>query len=164
MRVSKRTKYKNFIKIEPYLSAQSIEDLKKASEKACGNMYDLTFGQFYNCVNGDFSHVLNEKEPTVFQIYWVKRFADFAPEFAKKLQALTLPPTEDEKRASSNLLKVDWSEAVLVFLRGFFGLSSFREAEQITIGELLIAKRAQYNQDKYTRELSKIQRQKIGKK
>lgn len=166
MRVTEKTKYSTFLRIEPYLTEKSVEELKKAAEKAYGSMYDLTFAQFYNCVNGDFSHVVNknEKEPTVLQVYWVKRFADFAPEFAKTLQAVTLPQTSDEKRASANLLKVEWGEALLVFMQSYFHLHSFKEAEQITIGELLIAKRAQYNQDKYMLEMNKIQKQKLGKK
>lgn len=165
MRISDKTKYSTFASVEPFVTPASIAAIKKAAERVHGNMYDLTFAQFYACMNGDFSHVVeNKNDPTVLQVYWIKRFGEFANEFAKTLQSLTIPQTLDEVRASSVLLKVEWGEAMLVFLQSFFHLQSFKQAEQITIGELLIAKRAQYNQTKYERELTKIQRQKMKRK
>ena len=75
-----------------------------------------------------------------------------------------LPQTPEEKRAENGLLKTDWAESMLVFLQNFFGLRSFREAENITVGEILIAKRARFNEDMYRRNLARIQTQKITKK
>ena len=85
-------------------------------------------------------------------------------EFTKALKGLTLAPTADEKKASDGLLEVTWGEGVLVFLQQWFGLKSYKEAEKITVGELLIAKRAQYNQDLFRRKLANIQTAKLRKK
>lgn len=164
MRITDKTKYDTFTNVEPYVTQKSINAIKNAAEKKYGNMYDLTFSQFYACMNGDFSHIIKTSSPTVLQVYWTKRFSEFAEKLANELKSLTLPQTADERLASQSLLKVSWAEGLLVFMQSFFHLHSFKEAEQITIGELLIAKRAQYNQDKYTRELAKLQRKKIGKK
>lgn len=164
MRVTEKTKYADFVGIEPYIAQSAVVELKKAAERVYGGMYDLPFAIFYNCANGDFSNLGDLSNPTVLQVYWCKRFADFSEDFAKSLKKYTLPQTNDEMLASNNLIEVNWAEGILVFLQKYFNLKSFKEAEQITIGEVLIAKRAQYNQDKFRRNLSNIQSRRLKSK
>lgn len=164
MRITENTKYSEILSIEKFFSAKTIKELKSAAEKQFGSMYDLEFATFYNCMNGDFSHLGELNDPTVLQVYWAKRFDDFSEEFAKTLSTLQIQPREDEKMASAGLLRMEWGESMLVFLRRYFGLKSFREAEKITIGELLIAKRATYNEELFQRRLSNIRTQNIGRK
>lgn len=165
MRITERTKYSTIIAAEKYFTPAAVAKLKKAAEDKFGAMYDLPFSAFHACVNGDFAEVLGKLEnPTVFQVYWCKRFADFVGEFADAMKELTLQPTPEENEAAATLLKTDWGENMLVFLQSFFELPSFKDAEKITTGEILIAKRAQYNRDKYQRELNKKQMQKYKAK
>lgn len=165
MRVTDKTKYRFFERYEKYLTPESVEALKAEAEKRIAKMYDLTFAQFYDCANGDFSGVLGSvSDPTVLQVYWCKKFADFVQEFTEALKKLTIQPTGDEIKAAQGQLKTDWGEAMLVFLQQFFGLKSFKEAEQITVGEILIARRAQYNRDLYQRKMNNIQLQKMKRK
>lgn len=165
MWITDKTKYALLEPVEKYIMPEAVAKIKKAAENKYGNMYDLTFERFYNCANGDFSHLgINPSRPTVLQVYWCKRFADFTQEFIQLLQTLTPKPNPDETRAAQGLLKTDWAEGLLVFMQQWFGLKSYKEAEQITIGELIIAKRAQYNQDKYRRQLAKIQTEKYKRK
>lgn len=164
MRITRDTKYSEIVTLEKCFSAETADALKRAAESVYGEMYDLTFERFYNCTQGDFSHLGDISDPTALQVYWAKRFSDFATEFAGTLKHLTIEQTGDEKQAAQGLLRVDWSEGLLVFIQQYFGLKSFREAEQITIGEILIAKRAQYNQDKYRRSLAAIQMSKLKQK
>lgn len=165
MRITEKTKYSLFEPVEKYVTPEAVSALKQAAERKYGAMYDLTFEQFYTCTQGDFSEILGDiSRPTVLQVYWCKRFADFVDEFAKTLQAVTMKPNADEMRAAQGLMKTDWAEGLLVFMQQWFGLKSYKEAEKITIGELIIAKRAQYNQDKYRRQLAKIQTEKYKRK
>ena len=165
MRITARTQYATIAPFEKYFTAQTIDALKASAEKVCGNMYDLSFATFWACQNGDFSHLnMDVSNPTALQVYWIKRFGEFAVDFAKQLQAYTLQPTADEQAANNGLLRVDFAEAMLVFLQSWFGLKSYKEAEKITLGELLIAKRAQYNRDKFQRNFAAIQRKKIKTK
>ena len=164
MRITENTKYIEILAIEKYFSKKTVEELKNAAEKQFGSMYDLEFATFYACANGDFSHLGGLDDPTALQVYWIKRFGDFSEEFAKTLSTLQVKPSEDEKRASEGLLRVTWGESMLVFIQRYFGLKSFKEAEKITIGELLIAKRAAYNAETYRRKLSQIQTAKFRKK
>ena len=102
--------------------------------------------------------------PTVLQVYWKRRFEDFVNEFAEALKKLTIPQSPEEAQAAQGLIKVGWDESILVFAQQWFGLHSYKEAEQLTIGEILIAKRAQYNREKFQRQMSQIQMSKFKKK
>lgn len=157
MRITDKTKYRDFLPAEPFLKSEGIESIKKAAEARYGAIIDLEFGSFYNCVNGDYTEILGDaKSPTVLQVYWARRFKEFTEEFARMLKKLEIKQTADEKRAATGLLKTDWGEGMLVFLQQFFGLRSFREAEKITIGEILIAKRTVYNREMYQRKIADI--------
>jgi hypothetical protein len=165
MLITKATKYKDFQGIEKYVSEKSIQALYAGAEKQFGGMYDLEFGSFWECSNGNFEGVLGDmQEPTVLQVYWMKRFEKFVEEFAEQLKGLTITPNADEQRASAGMLKVGWAEAMLIFLKDYFGLHNFKDAERITIGEILIAKRAAYNRDTFQRNLAAINKQKMRRK
>lgn len=165
MRITDKTQYQTLAPVEKYLTPKAVQELKQAAEKRFGSMYDLTFAQFHTCANGNASEILGDvQQPTVLQVYWKKRFDEFVEEFAQQLKKLTLPQTPEEMQAAQGLLKMDWAEGLLVFLQSYFKTSSFKEAEKITIGEILIAKRAQYNQDLFRRKLAAIQTAKLKKK
>lgn len=166
MRIINRTKYRTLQPVERFLTEQSIRNIQEAAEKEFGSMYELTFAKFYACANGDFSSVLgNMADPTLLQVYWIKRFEKFVEEFAEQMKKLTLPPTPEEMQAEQGLLKTSWDESILVFAQSYFGLRSFKEvSETITIGEILIAKRAAYNREAYQRRLNAIQTAKLKRK
>lgn len=165
MRITEKTKYSKLVPVEKFLKDKDIAALKQAAEKQYGAMYDLTFTDFHACSNGDFASVLGDfSEPTVLQVYWCKRFEEFVREFVEALSKLNIQQTPDEKKAAAGLLTMDWAEGMLIFVRNYFGLPSFKAAEQITMGEILIAKRAQYNSDLFQRNMSNMQMQKYNKK
>lgn len=162
MLITEKTKYVDILAVEKHFKDKSIEELKAAAIKHFGSFYDLTFEAFHECANGEYTKIVGDlSDPTVLQVYWVKAFSDFVKEFVEQLGKLHIQPTADEKKAASNLLQVNWDEGMLVFIRNYFGLKSFKDAEKITIGEILIAKRAQYNDDLFRRRLNNIQVQKM---
>lgn len=163
MRVTSETKYADFQPVERFVTDEQAAKIAQAAEQYYCTPYDLTFAEFHACSRGDFSNVLGHtEEPTVLQVYWCKAFAKFCKDFAEQLQKLQLPPTPEQERAQSGLLQVDFHEGCLLFIRQYFGLQSFREAEKITIGELYIAKRDAYNTEKFRRNYNKIIMQKNG--
>ena len=164
MQITEKTKYRDIKQFEPCFSEETISAIKEQAERMYGGMYDLTFEIFWACSNGDFSILGDVSDPTVFQVYWLKQFEQFAKDFAEALKKYTLKPTSDEEMASANLIRTTWGENILVFLQQYFGLKSFKEAEKITTGEILIAKRSKYNCDKFQREMAKIQMQKLNLK
>ena len=48
-------------------------------------------------------------------------------------------------------MPMTFSESLLIFAQNFFGLKSFKEAEKITLGEIIIAKKADYNKSVFQR-------------
>ena len=165
MQITEATKYTEFEPFEKYVTKKTEQGLFESAEEKFGKMYDLEFGTFWQCSNDNFEDVLgNMSEPTVLQVYWKKRFEKFVEEFAATLKAMTLTQTAEEIQAAEGLLKISWDEAILVFVRDYFGLHSFKDAERITMGEILIAKRATYNREKFQRKLAKIQTAKLRKK
>lgn len=165
MQITEATKYAEFEPVEKYVTKKTEQGLFESAEEKFGKMYDLEFGTFWQCSNDNFEEVLGDmSEPTVLQVYWKKRFEKFVEEFAATLKAMTLTQTAEEIQAAEGLLKISWDEAILVFVRDYFGLHSFKDAERITMGEVLIAKRATYNREKFQRKLAKIQTAKLHKK
>lgn len=165
MRITEKTKYKEIAGIEQYFTPKTVAAIKEKAEQRFGAMYDLTFAQFYACSNDDFADMLGDaKEPTVLQVYWRKRFDEFVKEFTETLKKFTVPHTPEEEQAAAAMIKTDWAEGMLVFIRNYFGLQSFRAAEQITMGEILIAKKAAYNEAIFRKRLMKIQTAKFNRK
>ena len=160
MRVEWHTLYdEDFQNAERFFSDETKAKIIEASQSVYGSYYDMPFSQFWSCLNSkDFSFL--GSCTTVFSVYWLVGFGDFIEDFTKQIQKLSVKPSADELRASSGLLQTSFFENTLVFLQKYFGLSSFVEAERITIGELLIAKRDSYNTERFKRNYSDIMIQK----
>lgn len=164
MQVTCITKYSEFEDKEKYLTEKSVQDLKTQAEEIFGKVYGLDFDTFRECYDGNFEAVLGSmSEPTVLQVYWIKRFRDVSEEFAKAVKTMTLPQTADELAASKGLISMTWDESILVFCQQFFGLHSYKEAGKLTLGEILIAKKAAYNREKFQRQMTELQRKKLSK-
>ena len=70
----------------------------------------------------------------------------------------------DEIRAQKTCLKVSVAEGILLFVREYFSLHSFGEAENLPLSDYLIAKKDNYNKVMAQREYAKIQNEKIKSK
>lgn len=157
MKVTSSTLYADIASQERFFSDKSIEQLKQTAVAHLGNFYELPFGRFWSMMQGEYGDLINKERPTLFQVYYLRAFKDFVEQFVKVMQNLNIPQTIDEINASEGLMKTDFCESTLVFLRNYFGLHSFKDAEQRTVGELLIAKRDTYNSEKYRRRYAAIQ-------
>lgn len=165
MIINSETKYADFVGVEKYITPAEKENIKAAAEAHFVRMEDLTFGQYWNACNGHQEAIIGDyTAPTIFQVYWLQRLREFTDELARLLKNLTPPRTAAEMQAGESLQKCTFSESVLIFLRSYFGLSSFKEAESLTIGELLIAKKDAYNTAIYQRKLAAINADEIKRK
>ena len=88
MRITDRTLYATIEPLEKYFRKEMTAELKQAAEVKYGAMYDLEFATFWACAGGDFSHLGDMRNPTVLQVYWVKRFGEFVEEYTKALKGL----------------------------------------------------------------------------
>lgn len=156
--------YNKYVDILPFVTDDSRKVLMEQAAKI-RDPYTLTLAEFFACCEGDFSCVLKDQNNiTTGEGLWLEIFRDFVADFCKILERLVIPQTPEQKQASANCLPVEWQEGMLVFVRAYFGLKSFAEAENVTIGDYLLAKKDDYNANIFQRNMAKIQTQKIHKR
>lgn len=156
--------YSKYADILTFVTDESHKELMAQAAKI-RDPYTLTLAEFFSCCDGDFGCVIKDMiNLTTGEALWLEMFQKFVDDFSKILEKLVVPQTPEQKQASANCLPVEWQEGMLVFVRAYFGLKSFGEAENVTIGDYLLAKKDEYNTAIFQRNMAKIQTQKIHKK
>lgn len=142
------------------VSKKDRKKLYDAAQEVLGYYGELHLGDFLACSHGDFSCIGVEGEEwyraTNAQYLWAMGFPDYVKTLCNTMQSLTVPMTPEQQQAQSACLRVSMDESLLVFVRAYFGLDSFREAETITMNEVVIAKRDAYNRGIYEFKLQQI--------
>lgn len=140
------------------LKEDSKDALKTAAMSLYGDYEGVTIGSIAEISEtGDLSSVFGSHfRNTWGQVVWMLGLKDFVQGLPDTLLALSPKMDADEQRACDGLLESTLGESLLVFARSYFGLHSFGEAERITIGDVLIAKKAVYNDTTFQKRLSKI--------
>lgn len=162
IKVDKNTKYADFQFYDDYILNSSREELTAASIEEMGDYYDIKIGDFIQLMHLTEADI-EQRFDTVFAVYWLRGFKDFLEDFVKTVNNLTVKQTAKEAAASDVCYDVDFDEGMLVFTRSYFGLHSFKEAEEITIGEFIMAKKDAYNSTMFERKLSDITMSKPNK-
>lgn len=162
MDIDLRKPYAEYAEYLQLLTAKSREELSEAAE-TIRPMWDLKIGEFFRLCDGDFSGIMDKENPLLWQVLWAERFPKFVEEFANVVQRLTLEPTQEQKAAASGCLPMEWQEGILIFARSYFGLHSFAAAEELTLGDYILAKKHDYNTALTDRNMHKQQMQKLKK-
>ena len=143
-----------------YISDKEKSGLYERAQDALHLHYgELRIGDFFDCIRCDFSVIgvcSTWNNATQAQYIWAMGFADYMENFSKMFERMTLRGTAEQQQAQMVCLRVGFEESVLVFLQDFFGLHSFKEAEDITVNEYLIAKKSAYNKAAFERKLNDI--------
>lgn len=143
-----------------YISDKEKSGLYERAQDALHLHYgELRIGDFFDCIRCDFSVIgvcSTWNNATQAQYIWAMGFADYMENFSEMLERMTLRGTAEQQQAQMVCLRVGFEESVLVFLQDFFGLHSFKEAEDITVNEYLIAKKSAYNKAAFERKLNDI--------
>jgi len=163
MRITKETKY---FAVEPILRRQTEEWHKEQEVKAVravlgdDGYLGLTLGQLSQAIDGkNMGAIVQETDPMkigVFEWYVLRGFQAFIDDFLQKLEKLTPQQNSAEKRAANACMKQTITEGLLFFVRDYFGLHSFREAERVTLAEILLAKKDTYNKVTFQRVYNEI--------
>lgn len=164
MTITAATKYKDFAEVEQYISADEQKKIQEAAEQQFKTCYALTIDEFFGLMSGDYSLLGDMTDPSVLQVYWLKRFAAFCEEFTQACEKMQLPPTAEQTQAHAGTLPMTGQESMLVFTRSYFGLPSFFEAGKRTLGEYLTARKDSYNTAKVQRNWENMQKAKFKKK
>lgn len=163
MKITNKTKYADFEPLEQFITPEDVSNLKAAAELEYGNCYNLTIDQFWGVLSGNYELLGDLTNPTVYQYYWRKRFDEFAEEIGRACEQMTIHPTPDEEQCQIGTVKMQPMEAMLIFVRSYFGLPSFVEAGKRTMGEYMTARKDSYNKQRMQRNFEELQRKKFKK-
>ena len=163
MVVTTETKYSELQPLENALTAETVEQFKAAAQRHFGAYAELTIDAFWGAVQGHYDALGDIDNPSVLQVYWVKGFQDFVQEFTKVCERLVIHDPEDEN-VTTGCVELKPQERMLTFVREYFGLPSFYDAGQRTIGEYILARKDSYNKQKQQQNMLKKQLRNMKKK
>lgn len=168
MQITPKTKYLDFEPLEKYLADGEKHRIVEAAAKHYlgeGGFVNLTASQLIKLCGNDISCLDNLPIDvgTVYCVYFFQGMRDFVVEYISALQKLSVKQTPMEQRASNGCVTTSFGEALLVFIRDYFGFSSFAMAEQVTLDEVMLARRDHYNRVTFERNLAQQQIQKQKK-
>lgn len=153
MQINAKGSYFDFVKFSRYISAEDLAEIGEKAAQAERDFYALEIGEFFECLQGDFSCVGVTKETaedlTTAQFFWCSKFPEFLEGFCKALKTLTPKANAQAQKAASACLPMTLQESMLIFAREYFGLRSFDEAARVTLGDFLLAKKDNYNKETF---------------
>lgn len=161
----------NFIKylvLLENMDEESKNRLQEYADSVYGSPWELALKDFFALSSGDLSHIgmdkKDELKATVCQYVWMKEFREVVEQVTAILKRLQVPQTPEAQRASKNCLKMDFKEGALVFVRKYFGLHSFAQAENVTLADFIVAKKDEFNGAIFQYSMNEIQKQKLKMK
>lgn len=166
MRIDEKS---TWAELAPVYDCITDECLQKIKENALrlhgvdGDFLNLTVGDFIRIAGGDLSQFKLKDDGTAYEGVFIRELQNFCESLVKLLESYTPAPTQDEKRANASCIETSMAEGLLIFVRGYFSLPSFEDAENVKLSELLIAKKDTYNNTMFARAINKIQSQKLRK-
>lgn len=167
MVVTDKTTYHEALPFLLFLTDKSRADLEEKAVERFGCFEALSIERFSAIVASDLTPILGEgwnTNPTLFQYMWCEYAKREMEGFVSALERYAVPETPEEKVAAEGLPSVTLIEGLLVFAQSYFGCRSFSEAAEISLGEVKIAKKAEYRRVVMQRKLDRIQSDKFKKK
>lgn len=168
VRITNRTLYNETV--EALISPEQIEEIKNNAVKYFTGFrpYEMPLRIFLEILEGTFKAEKIDRDCkyglTFFAKLYLEKIGDFTKDFCEKYEALTHKPTAEEKKAGEACLETSFRENIIVFTRSYFGLPSFVKAYEITLGEILIAKKDKYNEVAFRQAYNRIELEKIKSK
>lgn len=147
MNITKETLYYDFAEEEEFIDEETVQSIIEASKEVYGDYYDLTIENLIDFTEEGttaYDELMDEKI-TVFRVYWFKGLSEFLKTYLNLLKNFVVKESPKESMASKACYPVEFGESLLIFAREYFNLHSFKEASQITLSDLLIAKKDAYN-------------------
>jgi hypothetical protein len=155
--VDKYTLYKDFARIEPYIEAPKLNEIRQAAVRdkfGKVGFYGLTLGGLLDAMNGDNDALFDCNGETVFDLYRVAAFSVWLNEFISVVNGLTLKPTAKQIAQSSGCKQLTFEESVYYFVRSYFNLPNFDAVRELTVGDYIMAKKDDYNKAVVDRNIS----------
>ena len=158
MKITKRTRVGEVL---PLLNEQRMEYLLNNIQEYPLNkpILSMTIGQFAEILLDEQAYILtllNPRERAYIAFGQLKSFKRQMEEVSNFMKKYEIKQTEDEKRAAINVEFPDFIAKMLITAVQFFGLHSFKEAEQVPLADYLVILQDQSSAVKYQRNYSKI--------
>ena len=154
MNITQSTLYVDFaLEEEEFIDEDTVKSIIEASKEVYGDYYDLTIENLidYTREDTDAYDELMDPKITVFRVYWYKGLAEFLKTYLNLLKNFVVKESPEESMASKACYPVEFGESLLIFSREYFQLHSFKEAANINLADLLIAKKDAYNKSAFER-------------
>lgn len=153
MNITKETPYYDFVEEEEFIDEETVQSIIEASKEVYGDYYELTIENLidYTKENTDAYDELMNNNITVFRVYWFKGLSEFLKTYLNLLKNFAVKESPEESIASKACYSVEFGESLLIFAREYFQLHSFKEAANINLADLLIAKKDAYNRTVFER-------------
>lgn len=107
------------------------------------SIWELPCGLLAQVFGGDDSWV--PKSDTALAVLYVQAVADMRKQVGEVLQRFCIEPTAKERQWQNGCIEMTAGESIMVFVRRYFGLQSFKAAEKISVGEYIVARHEVYN-------------------
>lgn len=162
MRIDSNTLWEEIKDTYDFWSEESKEKVIAECCKMHGveDFYLLTISQLVQITNGNVSFLMIEDNGTAYEYIFVLELKNFVENYINILTSYQLPQSQDEKNSSKKCVELSFCESLLIFVKNYFNLHSFEQAEQIRLCDLLIAKKDAYNTAVFEKEMIKIQTRK----
>lgn len=165
MSIDPKDKFIKYFVLLENMDEESKNRLQEYAESVFGSPWELALKDFFALSEGNLSFIGLEESgymsASVCQYVWMKDFREVVEQVTNILKRLQVPQSPEAQRASKNCLKMGFKEGVLVFVRKYFGLRSFSEAESVTLGDFIVAKKDEYNGAIFQHSMNEIQKQKL---
>lgn len=160
--------YAGHILLLENMDEESKARLRADAEAVYGTPWALALKDFFALSKGDLSYLglttETAEQASIRQYIWMLYFKEVCEQVAVILKKLVVPQTAEQEMASKSCLKMGFEESTLIFVRKYFALHNFTEAENITLSDFLIAKKDSFNGAIYQKAMNDIQRQKFKRK
>lgn len=163
MKIDAHTQWSEVEAVAPYLSAATLEAAKKAAVRrfaGVSDLFDLKVGQFVNLTQNGEEWLENAPDGSALFHWFCEAVEDWLAELERALAPLK---GKEDRRLEAGCVKMDSGEAVLQFVRAFFNCT-YEEAEAMTMGDYLLARRWAFNEAKTKENAANMERRKMARR
>lgn len=168
MKIDPTRRYIEYLLLLENMDEESSKRLHDDAISVYGDPWSLALKDFFALSNNDLSYIgldaAHAFNANVRQFMWKKAFDECAKMVAAIVKKYQVPMTNEAKQASEQCEKMNFIESTLIFVRNYFGLHSFAEAENVSLSDYIVAKKDHFNNAMFKYALGNIQRQKMTKK
>jgi hypothetical protein len=152
--------------VYPEIIEQSRKQVTSILDGSIFSFFEMTVAEFLQLQENKMPQKIDAilKNPkTSFKTYLqiLNTFEKGTKAFENVLEKTTIEQSMDDRIASNGLLELTPEESMLNFVKDFFNLHNFEEAQKITIYEYIIAKKIHFNSMKFQKNMTELQKNRL---